>query len=215
MISRISIVFLLVCMFATSAARQLRLLQDAMPVQAMHNGVDHSQPGVDHTHAAGTNAEMKKPESEVANQEPAHAGHSGEDHTHAGHSGDDHTHAGHSSDDHAHADSTNAHTMGHGVVFQQSVSESVLFKFWKTSNIGEYIGSCLFIIALGVLVEFLSKYQKSMTSHGMKTLMYSICAIFSYALMLIVMTFNTGFFFSAVLGLTIGFFAFGKEPVKA
>ncbi|CAI5504724.1 unnamed protein product [Closterium sp. Naga37s-1] len=44
--------------------------------------------------------------------------------------------------------------------------------------------------------------------------MYALNLIFSYAIMLIVMSFNIGLFIAVVLGLTIGFFFFGAKRRK-
>ena len=54
-----------------------------------------------------------------------------------------------------------------------------------------------------------TKKENGIRVHMIKSIMYFIGVTLAYALMLIVMTFNVGLFFSAVLGLTIGYMFFG------
>ena len=52
-------------------------------------------------------------------------------------------------------------------------------------------------------------YQVSFVYRAQGMVMYFLSLLLSYALMLIVMTFNVGLFVAAVLGLTTGYFVFG------
>ena len=69
---------------------------------------------------------------------------------------------------------------------------------------------CTFVVAL--LTEFLS--SRDPKSHVMATVNYFFKLLFSYTLMLIVMTYNAGLLISAVLGLSFGYLLFGFTPVK-
>lgn len=68
-------------------------------------------------------------------------------------------HSGHSSS-----------TVGHGVFFTTSENTIVLFEGWETTNYGEYIGTCLFVIFLGIFLEWLTTfrelYPRSFSSAG-------------------------------------------------
>lgn len=155
--------------------------------------------------------------------------------------GDGSMHHGDGSMDHGgmdHGDTSHhaTSTAGHGLFFTTGKVTTVLFEGWQTSNYGEYIGTCLFVILLGILIEWLSMVREcyshkkmsdfaSMNSpaaagstsnaqlgqHLVKTMLYMSSITLAYSLMLIVMTYNVGLFISAVLGLTIGYLTFGKR----
>lgn len=174
--------------------QQHRWLQD----HSGHDHGDHSPPAdmpsedseavIEDSEAAIEDSATAIEDPQAANEDP-HAGH------HMG--GGDSKKVDHSQ-----------HGGGHGVIFTQSRYTTVLFSGWDTTNIGEYILSCLFTFALGVLIEYLATVrlgygkaqgfgfqgnstelaksgEPSMRSHAIRSVLYLIGVSLSYMLMLV------------------------------
>ncbi|GJP48930.1 hypothetical protein CLOM_g8204 [Closterium sp. NIES-68] len=120
---------------------------------------------------------------------------------------------------------------------------TILFENWTTSGWGFYLLACFLVVVFCVLHEFLTSFRLKLSAtrrcrvkdaeqgasdgagkkaHQWRSLLdrlavtaiYALNLTFSYAIMLIVMSFNIGLFIAVVLGLTIGFFFFGAKRRK-
>ena len=118
--------------------------------------------------------------------------------------------------------------------FYQSPRVLFLFKSWESEEVGTYFVFVVITFIMAFSIEFLNFKRYQMQSETLEQInekldseqqdevykisflgrakimmVYFLSLLFSYVLMLIVMTFNFGLFLSAVLGLTLGYFVFG------
>ena len=73
--------------------------------------------------------------------------------------GGDHDHGSEDHSDHG------AGVGGHPLFFTTGDDTTVLFEGWTTDNTGEYIGSCLFVIFLGILLEAITTFRMVYPNH--------------------------------------------------
>ena len=86
----------------------------------------------------------------------------------------------------------------------------ILFNGWPGTNMGMYILALLFVFLLSLIIEALTHYNLTPTKSNrmMRTMLHTLRVLFSYLVMLAVMSFNIGILLVAVIGHAIGFFVF-------
>ena len=86
----------------------------------------------------------------------------------------------------------------------------ILFKGWPGSSVGMYILALLFVFFLALIIEALTHYNLTPTKSNrmIRTMLHTLRVVFSYLVMLAVMSFNFGVLLMAVMGHAIGFFLF-------
>lgn len=113
---------------------------------------------------------------------------------------------------------TDTAMMSMQMYFKASDSVVVLFKGWETTSLGEYFATLIFIFLFSLAHEYMTTYRINYTlkkddaHYGslISSLLYLLSVTFSYLIMLMVMTFNVGIFFTVLLGLATGFYFFGQ-----
>lgn len=123
------------------------------------------------------------------------------------------------------------------MTFYASTNVTLLFDFWKTTNAGQLIGSCVVVCVMAFLYEGLKSFREILysraacggsttalmgggaaahwltemcrASHLIQTLLYGLQMTLSYALMLIFMSFNVYICVAVVFGASVGFLVFG------
>ncbi|XP_013786506.1 high affinity copper uptake protein 1-like [Limulus polyphemus] len=116
--------------------------------------------------------------------------------------------------------------------FTTDVEVTILFKRWHVKNVGELIGSAIFVCLLAIFYEGLKYFrdylfrkealnegnlneQRTLMSrlthrpHVIQTMLHVVQFVISYFLMLIFMTYNVWLCISVALGAGVGFFLFG------
>ncbi|CRG94585.1 DEAD/DEAH box helicase, putative [Plasmodium gallinaceum] len=118
--------------------------------------------------------------------------------------------------------------------FQFSTHTIILFKSWETLSKGSYYISLVVCFFFGLISVMLKVFRlnierslpktkdrnvfKSETlfkNNTIRMILAFIIYSWDYLLMLIVMTFNVGLFFSVIFGLAFGFFLFGSHFVTS
>ncbi|XP_024975919.1 copper transporter 1-like [Cynara cardunculus var. scolymus] len=96
------------------------------------------------------------------------------------------------------------------MTFYWGKDASILFYGWPGNSTGMYILALLFVFFLALIVEALTHHNLTPTksNHIMRTVLHTLRVVFSYSVMLAVMSFNVGVLLVAVLGHAIGFFLF-------
>ncbi|CAJ0593287.1 unnamed protein product [Cylicocyclus nassatus] len=117
--------------------------------------------------------------------------------------------------------------------FHTKVNDLVLFDFWIVTTPGEMIWTCLVIMVLGVLLEFIryARWRMELAnrkelmlstnyvtrlfsfSHLLQTFCFGVQLILSYLLMLVFMTFSVWLGLAVCIGAGIGFLLFGSRTV--
>lgn len=164
----------------------------------------------------------------------AHAGHEGMDHSAMDHSGMDHSGMGHGGG--------GVHMMEMmQMTFYASTNVTLLFDFWKTTNAGQLVGSCVAVFVIALLFEALRAYREVLytryasseragsnaalvggasggwmasmlkTGHLIQTLLYGLQITIGYLLMLIFMAYNAYICIAVILGAMTGFLVFGWQ----
>eukprot|EP00002_Diphylleia_rotans_P014007 TRINITY_DN2725_c0_g3_i1.p1 TRINITY_DN2725_c0_g3~~TRINITY_DN2725_c0_g3_i1.p1 ORF type:complete len:561 (+),score=130.66 TRINITY_DN2725_c0_g3_i1:51-1733(+) len=125
---------------------------------------------------------------------------------------------------------------GHSMAmfFVNTMEAIILFEGWETKTSGEYVLAMFAIFAICLFHEYLAAFRHTfyaklksqpksksgdMTNepiyikHGraIVALMYMISSMISLAIMLIAMTYNTGLFFTIIVGMGTGWYLFGYE----
>jgi len=125
-----------------------------------------------------------------------------------------------------------------------STNVTIVFPWWNTTTILEYVVSCIALVALSTLYEWLStcKYNIAFrmakepaingenehllhngnfkrppflnVTHSKLTALHVIQLTLSYFIMLVIMTYNIGLIISAIAGYGIGFYFFGALRAK-
>ncbi|KAI3667716.1 hypothetical protein L6452_42785 [Arctium lappa] len=96
------------------------------------------------------------------------------------------------------------------MTFYWGKDASILFKGWPGSSMGMYILALFFVFFLSLVIEALTHCNLTPTKSNrmMRTMLHTSRVVFSYLVMLAVMSFNVGVLLVAVLGHAIGFFLF-------
>ncbi|XP_004492384.1 copper transporter 6-like [Cicer arietinum] len=98
----------------------------------------------------------------------------------------------------------------------------ILFHCWPGDSAAMYAVALILVFVMAVLVEWLSFTNivklKNGTSNDvvgsfLKTGLYGVRTVFSYLVMLAVMSFNGGVFIAAICGHVIGFMVFGTMAI--
>ncbi|GJR48011.1 copper transporter 1 [Tanacetum coccineum] len=86
----------------------------------------------------------------------------------------------------------------------------ILFQGWPGSNTGMYILALIFVFLLAIIMEWLTHTNLTPTQSNrmVRTMIHTFRVVFSYLVMLSVMSFNIGVFVMAVLGHAIGYYLF-------
>ncbi|KAL8260386.1 hypothetical protein R6Q59_028339 [Mikania micrantha] len=86
----------------------------------------------------------------------------------------------------------------------------ILFQGWPGKSTGMYILALVFVFLLTLIMEWLNHSNLASTnSNGItRTLIHTLRVVFSYLVMLSVMSFNIGIFLVAIGGHAIGFYLF-------
>ena len=99
-----------------------------------------------------------------------------------------------------------------------------LFRTWTLDTETKFAFACLGAAAMGVLVEFLTKarrsvraeqQQKPLMQNALLLFLFAVQVILSYALMLVVMTYNVELFFCSIAGVVIGHGCFNLQEAVA
>ncbi|KAJ0809305.1 putative Ctr copper transporter [Helianthus annuus] len=109
-------------------------------------------------------------------------------------------------------------TMTH-MTFYWGKNAWILFHGWPGSSTGMYILALVLVFGLALIMECLANSNAATAkSNGiLRTLIHTLRVLFSYLVMLSVMSFNIGVFVVAIAGHAVGFFVFGvlnKSPEK-
>ncbi|CRH01536.1 copper transporter, putative [Plasmodium relictum] len=118
--------------------------------------------------------------------------------------------------------------------FQFSTHTIILFKSWETLSDGSYFISliiCFIFGLISVILKVLRLYiERSLPktndtnvftsevlfkNNTIRMVLSFVIYSWDYLLMLIVMTFNVGLFFSVIFGLSFGFFLFGSHFITS
>ncbi|XP_071717976.1 copper transporter 6-like [Rutidosis leptorrhynchoides] len=84
----------------------------------------------------------------------------------------------------------------------------ILFKGWPGSSMGMYILALIFVFLLAIIIEWLTHNNPTKSNRIMRTMIHTLRVVFSYLVMLSVMSFNIGVFVMAVAGHAIGYYLF-------
>ncbi|KAI3830031.1 hypothetical protein L1987_04163 [Smallanthus sonchifolius] len=86
----------------------------------------------------------------------------------------------------------------------------ILFQGWPGSNTGMYILALIFVFLLALIMEWLAYSNPTPTKSNriQRTMIHTLRVVFSYLVMLSVMSFNIGVFVMAIAGHAVGFFVF-------
>ncbi|PWA90275.1 copper transporter 1 [Artemisia annua] len=86
----------------------------------------------------------------------------------------------------------------------------ILFQGWPGSNTGMYILALIFVFLLAIIMEWLTHTNLTPTQSNrmVRTMIHTFRVVFSYLVMLSVMSFNIGVFVVAVLGHAFGYYLF-------
>lgn len=118
--------------------------------------------------------------------------------------------------------------------FHTTVNDVVLFESWTVATAGEMVWSCLVVIAMGVLLEFVryvrwrlensdkkeaqlnTNYVSRLLSlsHILQTVMFGVQLVLGYFLMLVFMTFSVWLGIAVCIGAGVGFLLFGSRQLK-
>eukprot|EP00742_Colponemidia_sp_Colp-10_P006052 GILJ01006477.1.p1 GENE.GILJ01006477.1~~GILJ01006477.1.p1 ORF type:complete len:189 (-),score=10.04 GILJ01006477.1:225-791(-) len=119
---------------------------------------------------------------------------------------------------------------GMQMYFFSSFNTIILFKSWHPTGWLGFIASCVAVLLICILHEYLTtlrvifsclhsdterRYWSPRTIHLVKTASYGVSLIFSYLIMLIAMTYNVGIFLMIPIGLSIGFYFFAPMRERA
>jgi solute carrier family 31 (copper transporter), member 1 len=87
-----------------------------------------------------------------------------------------------------------------------------LFESWTiTDNTGLYLLALAASFLVAILVEFIT--TRRIESNAIYGVAHGLQLLLSYALMLVLMTFNAGLFIAIMLGYTLGYSLFGFTPI--
>ncbi|KXN67248.1 Ctr-domain-containing protein [Conidiobolus coronatus NRRL 28638] len=118
--------------------------------------------------------------------------------------------------------------------FHTGFADYILFKEWVPRTGGQYAGSVIAILVMGIFYEFLLTLRSQLESrwsdqNNSKLTEYSATqfridisratiqffeSLLAYALMLITMTFNVGLFFAVIAGIALGTLIFSRFRVQ-
>ncbi|KAI3682465.1 hypothetical protein L1987_82464 [Smallanthus sonchifolius] len=86
----------------------------------------------------------------------------------------------------------------------------ILFQGWPGSDTGMYILALIFVFLLALIMEWLAYSNPTPTKSNclQRTMIHTLRVVFSYLVMLSVMSFNIGVFVMAIAGHAVGFFVF-------
>ncbi|KAK1428689.1 hypothetical protein QVD17_17528 [Tagetes erecta] len=86
----------------------------------------------------------------------------------------------------------------------------ILFEGWPGNNTTMYILALVFVFFLALILEFLahSHITPSKSNRILRTMIHTFRVVFSYLVMLAVMSFNIGVFVMAIAGHVVGFYVF-------
>ncbi|CAD5216952.1 unnamed protein product [Bursaphelenchus xylophilus] len=117
--------------------------------------------------------------------------------------------------------------------FHTTLNDDVLFKFWRVQTAGDMAITCAIMFSLAFFVELLkhirgqierkayldctanSTYSSRLTrpSHLLQTALFFVQLIFSYMLMLVVMTFSLWLIAAILLGTGLGQYIFVARSI--
>lgn len=110
-------------------------------------------------------------------------------------------------------------THDHAVYFNFNTDMAVLFSGWSLNSRTGIFLLCFGILFLGILYQGIKhlrvyihrdipilNHTAFSREHALQTLLYGVQIVFSYILMLVIMTYNVWVFICTVVGLGIGFF---------
>merc|ERR1712048_84993 len=120
-------------------------------------------------------------------------------------------------------------TTMHMTYYWGVLHEAVVFEAWKPDTTGQTVGSCLIVMALAMLLEFIKYvravylYDEKLTSsstgailtnvkHISSCLVYMLQMFLSYTLMLVCMLYNLWLVCSICIGFGLGRYLFGVLP---
>lgn len=94
--------------------------------------------------------------------------------------------------------------------FYWGKSAWILFQGWPGSNTGMYILALVLVFSLAIIMEWMAHNNPVPTKSNRvkRTMLYALRVVFSYFVMLSVMSFNVGVFVVAIGGHAIGFHVF-------
>ena len=97
------------------------------------------------------------------------------------------------------------------MTFEWGYQVTILFNGWETTTMFEYLIACVLVMGCGFAMQVCRSCVTG-THYGPEdklavTLMFGVLLSLSYILMLIMMTYNIGLFFSVIAGQMIGFYS--------
>ncbi|WKX91075.1 hypothetical protein Q1695_009706 [Nippostrongylus brasiliensis] len=118
--------------------------------------------------------------------------------------------------------------------FHTTVNDVVLFESWMVTTPGDMVWTCLVVIAMGILLEFIryvrwrleirernevllyTNYVSRLfaLSHMVQTFLFGIQLVLGYFLMLVFMTFSVWLGIAVCIGAGAGFLLFGSRQLK-